>query len=102
MAVRERSLGPLYFASVKVNVKRVPVHTVGVTGMLPPFRAGRAVLLPVWWKRAIALGWWTPNPVSVEDEFEMDQWFAPKKLDLSGDDIKEWEPHGATHEAAEA
>jgi hypothetical protein len=91
MAIRERSAGPLYLARVKMAPWRVPIHTVGITQMNPPWRRGRAVVFPGGRHYGLVLGWWTRTiEQDIEEDFADDRWFNPKWLDTSIDDIATW------------
>src|SRR5215469_16534933 len=91
MAVQEHSVGPFYFAGQATNVRRVPVHRVGIVQMEEPWRRGRAVVLPVWPFFAMVLGFWTKTIYDeIEEDFKDDMWINPQRLGESPDVIRTW------------
>lgn len=100
MAIQERSLGPLYFATVHLE-QTAPVHRVGIVQMERPWRRGRAILFP-WRLRALVIGlWFRSIEQDIEDDFDDQQWFDPKWLANTPEDISLWRTYGAQKEEAE-
>jgi hypothetical protein len=91
MAVNEYSLGALYLAKVRTEPGPVPVHTVGITQMVPPWRVGRATLFPVWPQVGLVVGWWKKTIEDIEEDFSDEQWLSPKRFDVRTEDIREWD-----------
>ena len=69
MTVRERSAGPLYFATEKTIKRLFKPHYVGIVEMCSPWRAGWAIALPTGTMRMLVIGHWTRT---IEDEMEVD------------------------------
>jgi hypothetical protein len=90
MAVHERSLGPLYLAKVRTEPIIVPIHTVGVTQMHPPWRVGRATVLPIWRHVGLVIGWWKKTMDDVEIDFSDVRWIDPHWTDHSTEEISTW------------
>ena len=90
MAVHERSLRAFYLATVRTEPIKVPVHTVGVIQMHPPWRVGRATVLPIWRHVGLVIGWWKKTMDDVEEDFSDARWFAPKWLPNTTEEIATW------------
>ena len=91
MAIKERSIGPLYLAKVPINIKRCPVHKAQVVEMVAPWRTGSTLVFPCWPFTAIAIGLWTRNiDDDIVEDFVNDQWLAPKWLKTPVNDISDW------------
>ncbi len=82
----------------------MPVHSVGVTQIHPPWRVGRAKVIPVWRRVGIVIGWWKKTTDDVEDEFSDVRWIDPSWLDtVPVDEISTWgDGHGLEEVEAEA
>lgn len=100
MAVHERSIGALYVAKVRTGPVIVPVHTVGVVQMHPPWRVGRATVFPVGWRVGLVIGWWKKTiDEDLEEDFSDEQWISPKRYAARTDQIKEWDEAQEVQEA---
>jgi hypothetical protein len=92
MAVRERSLGPLYIAWVPVNRRVVPIHTVGVVEECEPFRRGRGVLMPIALRRGLVVGLWTRyNRTRNYRHLGHDRWIMADEMDVAPMELGEWD-----------
>lgn len=89
MSIKERSLGPLYAAHVKLNQERCPIHWVDVTEVNPPWRQGRAVVMPLWRFQALALGLWIRK--SRRDISDEDGPAWATVLEYSPSEIADWD-----------
>ena len=93
MATQERSIGPLYFARVHVNVVLCPLATADITQMHEPWRRGRCILIPFIPYQALVIGIWKKTIYDdIEEDFSEDLWINPRKLgNVRLDDIAEWD-----------
>jgi len=102
MTFDEWSVGPLYLCGLRVNRILVPPHFIDIVEMNAPWRRGRAIVLPIFWRRGLALGLWTRDiNDDIEDDF--DDSTAPawaKFIEVSPEEIRAWD-NGAEPEAEE-
>lgn len=90
MAVRERSIGPIYSARVPLGVDWCPPHTGGIVQMSAPWRQGRAVLVPIWKRQAFAIGIWTKTRANLPEDLADAQWLNPHWMDDDVSEIAQW------------
>lgn len=95
MAVQERSLGPLYFATTPTRVMTCPPTLVGLVEQAYPFRRGKGLMFPGRLYQGVTIGLWF-KPWKRNDEQGDDCWFDPKWLDIEPDEISQWESDAET------
>lgn len=84
-------MGPFYFATQAVSQRRVPVHTVGIHQMEPPWRRGRAVMFPVFPWFAFVIGFWRKWDTEVlDEELAEEAWLGPAEVITEPFQISTW------------
>lgn len=93
MAIKDRSVGPLYSARYKLPHRWCRPFTCGIVQMVHPWRAGRAFALPSGpFRSTLLFGIWKKKPIEdyVED-LEDEQWLGGRSLDnVTIEDIANW------------
>jgi len=99
MAVEDRSVGAMYIAWVGGNRVWCWPRIVGVIQTEPPWRKGRALLIPVFPFRAVVIGVWRKRPIDPTAA-EDGEWFNLKEMDVTVEEISHWVSYGNHTEPA--